>query len=59
MALDRIKYPDFGLSDDFGLLLENKMLSDVTLLSSGREFQAHKVILAGNDVFLDFFSVVS
>lgn len=44
----QFKVPDCRLSDDLGLLFENQKFSDVTLSVAGREFQAHKAILAGN-----------
>ena len=43
----QFKVPECRLSDDLGLLFENQKFSDVTLSVSGREFQAHKAILAG------------
>ncbi|XP_044762351.1 speckle-type POZ protein B isoform X2 [Coccinella septempunctata] len=42
----QFKVPECRLSDDLGLLFENQKFSDVTLSVSGREFQAHKAILA-------------
>lgn len=44
----QFKVPECRLSDDLGLLFENQKFSDVTLSVAGREFQAHKAILAGN-----------
>lgn len=44
----QFKVPECRLSDDMGLLFENQKFSDVTLSVCGREFQAHKAILAGN-----------
>jgi speckle-type POZ protein len=44
----QFKVPECRLSDDFGQLFENQKFSDVTLAVAGREFQAHKAILAGN-----------
>lgn len=43
----QFKVPDCRLPDDLGLLFENQKFSDVTLTVCGREFQAHKAILAG------------
>lgn len=43
----QFKVPECRLSDDLGLLFENQKFSDVTLSVAGREFQAHKAILAG------------
>lgn len=45
------KVPDCRLSDDLGILFESQRFSDVTLSVAGREFQAHKAILAGEFVF--------
>ncbi|KAK9686477.1 MATH domain [Popillia japonica] len=42
----QFKVPECRLSDDLGLLFENQKFSDVTLSVAGREFQAHKSILA-------------
>ncbi|XP_076229362.1 BTB/POZ and MATH domain-containing protein rdx isoform X5 [Nomia melanderi] len=42
----QFKVPECRLSDDLGLLFENQKFSDVTLTVCGREFQAHKAILA-------------
>ena len=43
----QFKVPDCLLADDLGTLFENQRFSDVTLSVAGREFQAHKAILAG------------
>lgn len=43
----QFKVPECRLPDDLGLLFENQKFSDVTLTVCGREFQAHKAILAG------------
>lgn len=40
------KVPECRLPDDLGGLFENQKFSDVTLTVCGREFQAHKAILA-------------
>lgn len=45
----QFKVPECRLSDDLGLLFENQKFSDVTLSVAGREFQAHKAILAGTN----------
>lgn len=58
----QFKVPDCKLSDDLGMLFEQQKFSDVTLSVSGREFQAHKAILAGEkrttttvtDLFLSY-----
>jgi len=42
-----VRVPDCRLSEDFGLLFERALYNDVTLSVAGREFQAHKAILAG------------
>lgn len=39
--------PECKLSEDLGNLFDNEKFSDVTLSVGGREFQAHKAILAG------------
>lgn len=39
--------PECKLSEDLGNLFDNEKFSDVTLAVGGREFQAHKAILAG------------
>lgn len=41
------KVPECRLPDDLGLLFESQKFSDVTLTVCGREFQAHKAVLAG------------
>ena len=41
-----LKVPESKLSDHMGLLLDRGAFSDVTLCAGGREFQAHKAILA-------------
>ncbi|XP_021917438.1 speckle-type POZ protein B isoform X2 [Zootermopsis nevadensis] len=52
----QFKVPECRLSDDLGLLFENQKFSDVTLSVSGREFQAHKAILAARSpVFAAMF----
>lgn len=47
----QFKVPECRLPDDLGLLFENQKFSDVTLTVCGREFQAHKAILAGKSFF--------
>lgn len=44
----QFKVPECKLSEDLGNLFDNEKFSDVTLAVGGREFQAHKAILAGN-----------
>lgn len=52
----QFKVPECRLSDDLGMLFENQKFSDVTLSVSGREFQAHKAILAARSpVFAAMF----
>ena len=46
-ACTPVKVPECRLSDDFESLLDNATFSDVTLSVGGREFQAHKALLAG------------
>ncbi|ROT64691.1 hypothetical protein C7M84_017365 [Penaeus vannamei] len=51
------KVPDCRLSDDLGILFESQRFSDVTLSVAGREFQAHKAILAARSpVFAAMFA---
>lgn len=50
----QFKVPECRLSDDLGLLFENQKFSDVTLSVAGREFQAHKAILAGKLFYSSF-----
>lgn len=47
----QFKVPECRLSDDLGALFDNERFSDVTLAVGGREFQAHKAILAGRPHF--------
>ncbi|PIK35688.1 putative speckle-type POZ protein-like [Apostichopus japonicus] len=42
----QLKVPDCRLADDLSSLWERSAFSDVTLCVNGREFQAHKAILA-------------
>ena len=42
-----VKVPECKLSDDLGVLFERSSFSDVTLYLGGREFSAHKAVLAG------------
>ncbi|XP_017846574.1 protein roadkill isoform X1 [Drosophila busckii] len=52
----QFKVPECKLSDDLGNLFDNEKFSDVTLSVGGREFQAHKAILAArSDVFAAMF----
>lgn len=43
----QFKVPECKLSEDFGNLFDNEKFSDVSLAVDGREFRAHKAILAG------------
>ncbi|XP_076043127.1 BTB/POZ and MATH domain-containing protein rdx isoform X2 [Oratosquilla oratoria] len=53
----QFKVPDCRLSDDLGVLFESQRFSDVTLSVAGREFQAHKAILAARSpVFAAMFA---
>lgn len=45
----QFKVPECRLPDDLGQLFEIQKFSDVTLSVGGREFQAHKAILAGKN----------
>lgn len=47
----QFKVPECRLSDDLGALFDNERFSDVTLAVGGREFQAHKAILAGKCLY--------
>ncbi|XP_073840704.1 BTB/POZ and MATH domain-containing protein rdx isoform X1 [Musca autumnalis] len=52
----QFKVPECKLSEDLGNLFDNEKFSDVTLAVGGREFQAHKAILAArSDVFAAMF----
>ncbi|KAG8330831.1 hypothetical protein J6590_054121 [Homalodisca vitripennis] len=52
----QFKVPECRLPDDLGQLFENQKFSDVTLSVSGREFLAHKAILAARSpVFAAMF----
>ncbi|XP_037730516.1 protein roadkill isoform X1 [Drosophila subpulchrella] len=52
----QFKVPECKLSEDLGNLFDNEKFSDVTLSVGGREFQAHKAILAArSDVFAAMF----
>lgn len=43
----QFKVPECKLSEDLGNLFDNERFSDITLAVDGREYQAHKAILAG------------
>jgi hypothetical protein len=43
----QFKVPECRLADDLGGLFDTQRFSDVTLYVGGREFLAHKAILAG------------
>ena len=43
----QLKVPECHLANDLSSLWERNAFSDVTLCVKGREFQAHKSILAG------------
>ncbi|XP_036337466.1 protein roadkill-like [Rhagoletis pomonella] len=52
----QFKIPECRLSDDLGALFHNEKFSDVTLTVAGREFRAHKAILAArSEVFSAMF----
>jgi len=52
----QFKVPECRLSDDLGRLFENQKFSDVILSVNGREFYAHKAILAARSpVFAAMF----
>lgn len=46
------------MPDDLGGLFENQKFSDVTLTVCGREFQAHKAILAGKYINFIYFLLI-
>lgn len=52
----QFKVPECRLPDDLGQLFENQKFSDVTLTVCGREFQAHKAILAGETSYVNSLS---
>ena len=45
-----VKVPDCRLSDDLGLLFDRGSFCDVVLCVGGREFHAHKAVLAGTNL---------
>lgn len=45
--LTPFKVPECNLSSDLERMFERQSFNDVTLCVGGREFQAHKAILAG------------
>lgn len=52
----QFRVPECRLSDDLGQLFESQRFSDVTLAVGGREFQAHKALLAARSpVFAAMF----
>lgn len=52
----QFKVPECRLSDDLGLLFESQRFSDVTLAVAGKEYQAHKAVLAARSpVFAAMF----
>lgn len=46
----QFKVPECKLSEDLGNLFDNERFSDVTLAVGGKEFLAHKAILAGKEI---------
>ncbi|XP_070547091.1 speckle-type POZ protein-like [Ptychodera flava] len=46
----QLKVPECKLADDLGALWEKSSFSDVTLCVNGREYQAHKAILAARSM---------
>lgn len=50
-TMNMVKVPDCRLADELGGLWENSRFTDCSLCVAGQEFQAHKAILAGNDMF--------
>ena len=54
--ITQFKVPECKLSEDLGNLFDNERFSDVSLAVNGREFQAHKAILAARSpVFAAMF----
>jgi len=52
----QFKVPECRLSEDFGALFESQRFFDVTLAVAGKEFQAHKAVLAARSpVFAAMF----
>ena len=45
-----VKVPECRLSEDLGSLFDRSAFSDVTLCVGGREFLAHKAVLAGKNL---------
>lgn len=54
----QFKVPDCSLSDDIGDLFESQKFSDVILSVNGKEFFAHKAILAGKENLTFFMSIL-
>lgn len=50
-TMNMVKVPDCRLADELGGLWENSRFTDCSLCVAGQEFQAHKAILAGKDMF--------
>jgi speckle-type POZ protein len=51
-----VKVSECKLSEDLGTLLDREQFCDVTLSVGGRDFHAHKAILAGMHCLLEIFS---
>lgn len=51
-TMNMVKVPDCRLADELGGLWENSRFTDCSLCVAGQEFQAHKAILAGKDMFV-------
>lgn len=49
-SMNMVKVPDCRLADELGDLWENSRFTDFSLYVAGQKFQAHKAILAGEDL---------
>ena len=50
-----VKVPECRLSEDLGSLFDRSAFSDVMLCVGGREFLAHKAVLAGKKICSSFW----
>lgn len=53
-TMNMVKVPECRLADELGGLWENSRFTDCCLCVAGQEFQAHKAILAGWYLFMEF-----
>ena len=49
-TMNMVKVPDCRLAEELGDLWENSRFTDCSLCVAGQKFQAHKAILAGEDI---------